>query len=310
MFSSKFSFVHLLGVALVLPALAHADNAILPTQPYAEVRYEQRVIQNPAQQIWVTRIDLSDPDVEVRVAQGGPDPDGDGEYQTTLLPLSEIAARERFDLAINGDFFFARATVDGESAQSRYTRDKWGGVLGHAVTDGFIWSKGREARPFIWFDAAKNARIEAAQNAPDAARQVIAGSDILMRAGQVLAQSKTKFSLTRHPRTAIGLTDGGKTLVLVVADGRDPARAIGLSLDELARLMADLGCADALNLDGGGSSEMILRDPKSGQLRVLNQPSDGRERAVANALGISIRGSLRVPEMVAFARPAAPEAKE
>ena len=291
MLPTKFPLVALLCAALFAPAIACADEA----SPYAEVRVEQRALQNPAQQIWVARIDLRAPDVEVRVAAGGADPDGDGPYQTTLLPLSEIAARERFEVAINGDFFVARATVDGEGAGSGYTRGKWGGARGPAVTDGWVWSKGDKPRPLIWFDAAKNARIETLSSVPDTARQVIAGSDILVRGGQIVAQNQSAFSQTRHPRTAVGLTDAGQTLILVVADGRDAARADGLSLDELARLMADLGCADALNLDGGGSSEMLLRDPKSGQLRVLNRPSDGRERAIANALGISIRGSLRVP---------------
>ncbi len=305
MFFPKISLRGLLCTALVLPLSAGAGDAVLPALPYPEVRYEHRALEAPSQQIWVTRIDLSDPDVEVRVAQGGLDPDGDGEYQTTLQPLSEIAARERFDVAVNGDFFFARAMADGEATRSRYVRDNWGGVRGHAATDGFVWSKGTETRPVLWFDAAKNPHIEAVADVPAGAHQVIAGSDILMRAGKILAQDKTKFSLTRHPRTAIGLMDRGKTLVLVVADGRDPARATGLSLDELARLMADLGCQEALNLDGGGSSEMVLRDPQSGQLRVINRPSDGRERAIANALGISIRGSRRVPGIVMPEVPAA-----
>ena len=298
MFFSKFSLCGLFCTTLALPLSAGADDVGLPALPYPEVRYEHRALEGPSQRIWVMRIDLSDPDIEVRVAQGGADPDGDSEYQTTLQPLSEIATRERFDVAVNGDFFFARATVDGEGAQSRYVRGKWGGVRGYAATDGFVWSKGTEARPILWFDAAKNAHIEALPSVPTGAHQVIAGSDILMRAGKILEQDKTKFSRTRHPRTAVGLTNEGKTLVLVVADGRDAARATGLSLDELAQLMADLGCQDALNLDGGGSSEMVLRDPQSGQLRVLNQPSDGRERAIANALGISVRGSKRAPGLI------------
>ena len=133
---------------------------------------------------------------------------------------------------------------------------------------------------------------------PVGARQVIAGSDVLVRAGEVVLANTSGFATTRHPRTAVGLADGGQTLVLVVADGRDIGRSVGLSLDELAELMKSLGCADALNLDGGGSSELVMRDPKDGQLRVLNRPSDGRERAIANALGLSIRGSLRVPGVV------------
>ena len=299
----RFSLLLALCTALFAPLVAYADE----TAPYPEVRLERRVLSEPAQRIWVARIDLRAADVEVRVAAGGADPDGDGPYQTTLLPLSEIAARERFEVAINGDFFVARATADAEGAQAGYTRGKWSGVIGPAATDGWTWPKSDRARPLLWLDAAKNARIETRADVPAQARQVIAGSDILVSNGQITVQKQTSFSLSRHPRTAVGLTGEAKTLVLVVADGRDAERAQGLTLDELARLMKDLGCADALNLDGGGSSEMMLRDPQSGQLRVLNRPSDGRERAIANALGVSIRGSLRVPEGASSAVPIAQE---
>ena len=64
---------------------------------------------------------------------------------------------------------------------------------------------------------------------------------------------------------------------------------------DLAKAMLDLGCTDALNLDGGGSTEMALRDPGTGQLVVVNRPSDGHERPVANVLGVRIAGMKRVP---------------
>jgi exopolysaccharide biosynthesis protein len=71
-------------------------------------------------------------------------------------------------------------------------------------------------------------------------------------------------------------------------DGRKPGIAVGMSYDELAREMLRLGCRQALNLDGGGSTVMAIRDAGSGNLKILNQPTDGHERAVADALGISV----------------------
>jgi exopolysaccharide biosynthesis protein len=62
-----------------------------------------------------------------------------------------------------------------------------------------------------------------------------------------------------------------------------------MNYDELAAEMIRLGCKDAVNLDGGGSSVMAVRDPAKGEFRTLNQPTDGRERAVANVLGVSSR---------------------
>ena len=92
----------------------------------------------------------------------------------------------------------------------------------------------------------------------------------------------------RHPRTAVGLDAKGTRLVLLVVDGRKPGVAVGMSYDELAHELLRLGCSRARNLDGGGSSVMALRDEAPATFRLLNEPTDGRERAVANALGITV----------------------
>lgn len=82
----------------------------------------------------------------------------------------------------------------------------------------------------------------------------------------------------RAPRTAIGVKKDG-TVILLVVDGRSSASA-GMSLTELANYMVKLGAVEALNFDGGGSSEMVLDG------KILNNPSDGRERAVSVGLGV------------------------
>ena len=61
-----------------------------------------------------------------------------------------------------------------------------------------------------------------------------------------------------------------------------------MSYAELAQEMIRLGCRQALNLDGGGSSMMAIRNADTGKMRILNKPSDGHERAVANVLGVSV----------------------
>ena len=281
-----------------LSSLALGGGAEFPNpQPYPEVRYEHKTSTEPAQQIYIARIDLTDPDVDVRVASGGPDPDGAGEYQTTLQTPTTIAEREHFEVAVNGDFFSAQKTVDVEGAKSGFVPDKWAKAVGPAVTDGSLWAPAAEPRAALLLDARKRARIALMKEVPQDAYQVIAGSNILVRDGAVSVESASGFSRTRHPRTAVGIEGDGKTLVLVVVDGRHAGQAAGMSLTELANLMSGLGCRDALNLDGGGSSEMVMRHPQDGQLQVLNTPSDGRERAVANVLGITIRGSRRTAQL-------------
>jgi hypothetical protein len=88
-----------------------------------------------------------------------------------------------------------------------------------------------------------------------------------------------------HPRSAIGIADGGATMFLVVIDGRQ-THARGMTLTELGEFMADLGAEYALNVDGGGSSTLVTRTPATDELAVINSPSDGEERRVANGLGL------------------------
>jgi len=82
----------------------------------------------------------------------------------------------------------------------------------------------------------------------------------------------------RAPRTAVGVTKEGHIL-LVVVDGRRRT-SVGFSLLELAQFMQELGSVDAMNFDGGGSSEMMIGD------QIVNRPSDGRERPMAAAIAV------------------------
>jgi hypothetical protein len=91
------------------------------------------------------------------------------------------------------------------------------------------------------------------------------------------------FATTRHPRTAAGILKDGR-IALVTVDGRQPTLSVGLSIPELAALMLELGCADAINLDGGGSTTMVAGG------RIVNAPSDAAgERPVSDALLVIIR---------------------
>lgn len=84
--------------------------------------------------------------------------------------------------------------------------------------------------------------------------------------------------LQRHPRTAVGITETG-TALFVVVYGRDPLLSIGASVSEMADIMKELGAVKAINLDGGGSSVMVIEG------QITGKPSDTNgERAVAEAL--------------------------
>ena len=113
-------------------------------------------------------------------------------------------------------------------------------------------------------------------------RMAITGNTFLVSEGVITVVDDREM----HPRTAIGIDRDTRTLLLLVIDGRQ-ASSRGYTMVELADLMVELGADEALNLDGGGSSTMVAR--RDERLRVVNSPSDGVERSVANAVSIRYR---------------------
>ncbi|MFA7367310.1 MAG: phosphodiester glycosidase family protein [Bacilli bacterium] len=90
----------------------------------------------------------------------------------------------------------------------------------------------------------------------------------------------TAFGNARHPRTMIGIKEDNSILMMVV-DGRQSGMT-GASQKEMAVIMKNYGAVEAYNLDGGGSSTMLIL--KDGELKTVNTPSDGRDRSVSNAI--------------------------
>jgi len=234
--------------------------------------------------MFVAEVDLTKPDVRVHVSPGGADPDGGGPWQTTLMQPTKIAARDGFDLVVNGDFFRARGIKDAEGTNSTFRAEAWSAVSGPAVTDGKLWAT-NTSRPCLVVRKDGSVAIQTLGQPAADDWQVVAGNTMLVENGAAVSHTNK----LRHPRTAVGLNAAGSKLILLVVDGRKPSVAVGMSYDELAAEMIRLGSQQALNLDGGGSSVMAVRDPVKGEFHILNQPTDGRERAVANALGISIQ---------------------
>jgi exopolysaccharide biosynthesis protein len=118
------------------------------------------------------------------------------------------------------------------------------------------------------------------------ARDVMSTGPLLVLSGAYLSIPDDAFCRDRHPRTAVGRKADG-TVVLLVVDGR-AAESAGMSIPELQQTMRWIGCTDAINLDGGGSSAMYVKgEPFDG---VVSFPSDNKkwdhvgEREVANAI--------------------------
>jgi hypothetical protein len=125
-----------------------------------------------------------------------------------------------------------------------------------------------------------------AQSANDA----VGGFPLLLRNGAVVTDAGERivdsFGPVRHPRTAVGWTANGARMLWVVVDGRQPPWSDGMTLAELTTLFQQLGATDAINLDGGGSTTMVVEG------RVVNRVSDRNgERAVGNALVLQSCGA-------------------
>jgi exopolysaccharide biosynthesis protein len=104
----------------------------------------------------------------------------------------------------------------------------------------------------------------------------------ILRDGQPLAGLNTT---TAAIRTAAGVSQDGRCLYLMALDGT----SLGLTIQDLALTVRDFGAAQAVNLDGGGSSTLVARDPGQSRVAVRDHPSGGAERPVPNGIGVFTR---------------------
>ena len=186
------------------------------------------------------------------------------------LTVSEFALGREAVVAINGDYF-----------------DSSLNPIGLAMGDGEVWAQANERvrrQEVVGVGKGRVRIFPRAEPLREPKRWMtgaVAGWPMVVEhcAPVTSLPGSAHFTLAPHPRTAIGLSKDRHRLLLVVADGRREG-VPGLTLPELAALMVELGACTAVNLDGGGSTALWLRD------RIVNQPSDGVERKVANHLGV------------------------
>ena len=101
--------------------------------------------------------------------------------------------------------------------------------------------------------------------------------------GEVVITATSNYYTDRASRTSVGITSTGK-VVFMVLDGRQEPFSCGGSMLEIAQIMQEAGCVHAVNLDGGGSTTFVAKQPGEDELRVISNPSDGFARSVATTL--------------------------
>ncbi len=260
-----------LALTLVAAVCAGAQSAAAEdvwTAPYPGVshlhRFEDRI------DLHVLLIDLKYADVSVVATRP------DDRRRTVRNFARNYAA----DIAFNANYYHVDSRACGLAAgDGRVWRDSY--RSGCVMSFGF--GADNEAVAFNSSDWFRGPLPRAWM------RHVVSGKPWLVRHGLGRYQHRwPRFLRYRHPRTALGLTQDRGTLIVLVADGRR-ADAAGLNGVELTNLMLEFGAHDAVNLDGGGSSELFVRSEGG----VQNKPSDGRARRVSNHLGIRFGQGLR-----------------
>ncbi len=248
------------------------------------IQYAREVLDRPRSIVVHTvRVDLTTPGLLFVVTPADPSAGRTHRARTT----SEFLAESGADLAVNGAYF---EPFHCDSAWKFYPRS------GDPVESIGFTASGGSALPgaapspeTIFVGPGATVRI----GDPGAVVEGALTGDRRFDGGEVAGGPSSEEWM---PRTAAGLDASGRTLVLVVADGRQGAYSEGVTLAEFARLVAERGAAIAVNLDGGGSSTLVARGA-DGRPVVLNSPIHtrvaGRERPVATHLGIRCGSSRR-----------------
>lgn len=298
------------------PVTAPTSNQrILVDRTDGPIHYRHIVRTNPNVHLHIAEIDLTDPRVRIRLCPGGDDPDGPaGYWNTSLQTVRAIAQREHLAIAVNGNYFHCKDSRYLAGRKIPYFVGNWAYLTGFAMSDGRLLSSKDAGEASMIVDKNGKVRIgyfhaggydDPKHDAPPPdARQIVSGFGVLVNDGQ-LAQQLDNDAV---PRTVVGIDAVGKKLVLLVVDGRRPDYSIGLTGRQVAQEMIDLGCRWVLNLDGGGSSTMVMREGvmregvmrdagNPSEVKLVNRPSDGHdlpismsfERAVGCALGVEVK---------------------
>lgn len=257
------------------PQLAGTNRVL-----FEGVTYQREVRRRPDPLVvHVVSVDLRQENLSFLVTPGDPQAELPLKARTTSQFLSEFGVQ----LAINGDGatpWVSRSLLDYYPHSGDPVAP-----IGFAASQGTVYAGDTDAEPTLYISRTNQARFN---TPPGKVYNAISGNQILVERGKPV----TGLDETPQPRTAVALDKAGKRLIIIVADGRQPGYSTGVGLAELAEILIAYEAYTAMNLDGGGSSTLVIEGENGKPVR-LNTPIDqlipGRERPVGNHLGIYIR---------------------
>lgn len=232
------------------------------------------------------RVDLKHAGIEP-IVMVGEDPDGEGPAEASLTMPLDLMNRHEAIVGINANAF---AKVRPMDRFRPWTEGMHVDVIGMAVSNTVVRSpldnpRYSSSRTAFWVDARHTPDISRPGNGFEVHQAVGDFVSSLLLNGDIVPEPGGP----RHPRSALGLDKSRRFLLLVVVDGRRAGHSDGVTLHQLATLMKEQGCQQAINLDGGGSSIMLARDEKTQSLTTINRPSDGRHRPIPTMIGVRPR---------------------
>jgi Phosphodiester glycosidase len=230
----------------------------------------------------VVTIDLDTPGLEFLVTPGEPIPKGQLHARTT----SQFVREFDVDVAINASFFYPFHS-DGPFDYYPHVGDPVN-AAGSCASRRRWYSA--PAKGYYLLAIREDNRVTIGGPGGDA-WNAVSGKPILLKDGQICDGLDDESAL--HPRTAVVLDRSGRRMFWLVIDGRQPRYSEGVTVQELAEVCRELGGWNALALDGGGSTTLVVRGD-DGKAEVLNFPIHGNhppgiERPVANHLGVRVR---------------------
>ncbi|MEA5605890.1 phosphodiester glycosidase family protein [Nostoc sp. UHCC 0252] len=209
--------------------------------------------------------------------------------ETKARTTSEFVAEFQVKLAINGSYFYPFKEVTPWHYYP-YSGDKTK-VLGQTISNGKIYANKKSSWYVLCFDNNNQAQIPGGKECPKNTIQGLAGDDVLVFQGKPKINIYANSSTDKPYSRVVAATDKtGKKLWLVLVDGKQPLYSEGFTKRELIQFIAKLGVYNAINLDGGGSTTLVVANPdKEGKPKILNAPTHTkipmRDRPVANHLG-------------------------
>jgi hypothetical protein len=189
-------------------------------------------------------------------------------------------AAERVIVAVNADFFTPEGTAVGMEIVD-------GVIRSSADRPTLAWRRG--SAPWMGQARSDADGVDVGwvvrSSVGDGVTEAVGGFPDLIdrgaRVGDLEVGARPTFAAARHPRSGIAYDTRAGVVWFAVVDGRQPPHSAGMTLPEFAALFESLGADEALNLDGGGSSALVVRGVPA------NRPSDPEgERAVVNALAL------------------------